>query len=349
MSNLLLDNNKLLYHLKEVNKWSKGEVIAPIYVDLGIHNACNYRCVHCGPGFRGHKTRYIKRDPLLRLMKDMGEVGVKSVLIGGTGEPTLNKYFAEAIEVGASSGLDLALTTNGTLLDNDKISRILPLLKWIRFSILAVSEEEFNRNHKPSKEYSDTVFDNLRRCVDLKRKDNLHTTIGILTCVFDSNIKDLENLVLKAKSIGVDYIMIKPPSLNIRNEDSVSVSFKHDDLEYLESYSSDTFKVVIRWNTFNDNYKKEYGECLGLPFIWQIDGDGGVYACGSFLDDARYCYGNINEMSFKDILKSDRVREVMKWVQSMPERENCDTYCRPHSINKSLWKLKNPPHHVNFI
>lgn len=349
MDKFLLGSHKLLYHLRELNKWQKGEFIVPIYIDLGIHNACNYRCLHCGPGFRKHKNYYLDRDSLLRLMKDMGEAGVKSVLIGGTGEPTLNKHLIEAVEAGKANGLEVALTTNGALLDNEKIAQMLPLLTWVRFTILASSEEEFYKLHRPFKKCREKVFENLQSCVDLKKQQNLKTTIGVLACVFDSNVSDLENLVLKVKRIGVDYIMIKPPSINIRNKYDISVSFDPDSLKYLEKYSDEKFNVLIRWNVFDDKQKKEYKECLGIAFIWQIDGDGRVYACGSFLEDERYSFGNINEMSFKEILKSDRVRKVMEWFQSMPKRTHCDTYCRPHTINKFLWKLKNPPAHINFI
>ena len=179
MKNLLIDNHKLLYHETELKKALVGEPIAPIYVDLGIHNACNYRCVHCGPGFRGHGGLHIK---------------------------------------------------------------------------------------------------------------------------------------------------------------------------------------------FDDEHKKEYNKCFGLPYIWQVDGDGGVYACGSFLQEDKYCYGNINEQSFRDIVKSQHTCSVMKYAENMPDFKYCDTHCRPHTINKFLWTLKhhsdgenflaeaieqtkkrNKPNHINFI
>ena len=119
MKNLQIDGHKLLYHEDELKKMLAGEPIVPIFFDLGIHNACNYRCVHCGPGFREHVGHHIKREPLLRLMKDMGEAGVKSVLIGGTGEPSLNPDLVDAVEIGKKYGLDLALTSNGALLNSD--------------------------------------------------------------------------------------------------------------------------------------------------------------------------------------------------------------------------------------
>lgn len=349
MDKFLIDSHKLLYHLEELNKWQRGEPIAPIYIDLGIHNSCNYRCVHCGVGFRKHKNYYIKRDPLLKLMRDMGEAGVKSILIGGTGEPTMNKNLVEAIEVGKKSGIDIAMTTNGALLNKDMIKKILPQLTWLRFNILAASEDKFYELHKPNTKCWKKVFENLQTCVDLKRKDNLKTTIGVTTCVFDSNIYDIENLVLKVKNIGVDYIIIRPASINVKNKYEIAVNLDFNKIKYLEKYSDDDFSVIIRWNAFADKQKKEYKECLGLPFIWQIDGDGGVYACVSFLEDGKYSYGNINDASFKDIVKSDKTRKLMEWFRSMPEKEYCETYCRCHTINKFLWKLKNPPAHVNFI
>jgi GTP 3',8-cyclase len=351
MKNLLIDDHKLLYHEKELKSVMEGEQIVPIYVDLGIHNACNFRCVHCGPGFRGHGNHYIKCEPLLQLMKDMGNSGVKSVLIGGTGEPSLNPNMVEAIEVGKKYGLDLALTSNGALLAQDKLERILPHLTWMRFNILATSEEFFYDMHQPLKKRGnirENVINNLRSAVEIKRKHNLDVLINVVTCVFEENFQDIESTVKLVKEIGIDYIMIKPPSVNQKNVEeynkfNVSLFDKYKSLEKLEKYSTDEFSVFVRWNAFDDGHKKEYNKCYGLPFIWQIDGDGGVYACGSFLQEAKYCYGNINEQSFKEIVKSERTRKAMKYVEGMPDSKYCDTHCRPHTINKFLWSIKNHP------
>mgnify|MGYP001234475187 CR=1 FL=1 len=54
MKDLQIDGHKLLHHEDELKKMLAGKPIVPIFFDLGIHNACNYRCVHCGPGFREH-------------------------------------------------------------------------------------------------------------------------------------------------------------------------------------------------------------------------------------------------------------------------------------------------------
>jgi len=376
MKNLLIDNHKLLYHETELKKALVGEPIAPIYVDLGIHNACNYRCVHCGPGFRGHGGLHIKREPLLALMKDMGEAGVKSVLIGGTGEPSLNPYLVESVEIGKKHGLDIALTSNGSLLNKDKLERILPHLTWMRFNILTTSESNFHDMHLPIKKSGNVredVIENLKHAVRIKKENNLDVVINVVTCVFEENLDDIESTVKLVKDIGIDYIMIKPPSLNEKNAEqydkfNVTVTTKYKSLKELESYSTDTFSVIVRWNAFDDEHKKEYNKCFGLPYIWQVDGDGGVYACGSFLQEDKYCYGNINEQSFRDIVKSQHTCSVMKYAENMPDFKYCDTHCRPHTINKFLWTLKhhsdgeiflaeaieqtkkrNKPNHINFI
>ena len=348
--NFMIDGNKLLYHLERLNKWRRGELIAPIFVDLGINNTCNYRCLHCAFDYNHHQNYSLQREPLLRLMRDMGEVGVKSLLIGGTGEPTLNKNLVEAVEVGKASGLDIALTTNGSFLDYEKMLRILPLLTWIRFSILASSEDYYYRLHRPTTGTYYKVFENLEHAVAVKKANQLDTTISILSCVFNHNIDDMEKLIVRVKKIGVDYIMIKPPSISVKNENKIDVNFDFNDIKRLERYSDEKFNVIVRWNFFDDaNSEREYTECLGLPFICQIDGNGGVYSCGGFMDDDRFCYGNINETSFKDILRSGRMHEVMEWASKMPEKAKCISLCRQHSINKLLFRLKNPPDHVNFI
>jgi len=77
----------------------------------------------------------------------MAKVGVKAIMFGGEGEPLLHKDFVSIVEYTKKCGIDIALTTNGTLLDTTTAKRILPHLSWIKFSIDAIiGSKAFHRH-----------------------------------------------------------------------------------------------------------------------------------------------------------------------------------------------------------
>ena len=170
----IMDGHKLYWHLDRVNNWLKGERTAPIHIDVGLSKGCNIKCQYCFGALQGNFYRkgsevYFPREPLLRYVKEAGEIGVRSMAFVGEGEPLLNPHVYEAILNGNKAGVDIALGTNGILLDTGKNGEeALEHLSWIRFNISAASEEPYRRVHA-SKEFS-TVVGKIKFCVDRKKK-----------------------------------------------------------------------------------------------------------------------------------------------------------------------------------
>mgnify|MGYP001087967034 CR=1 FL=1 len=42
-----MDSHKLFWHLDRVEKWQKGERVAPLHIDMGISSGCNMACTFC--------------------------------------------------------------------------------------------------------------------------------------------------------------------------------------------------------------------------------------------------------------------------------------------------------------
>jgi cyclic pyranopterin phosphate synthase len=100
---------------------SHGRVIHDLRVS--ITDRCNYKCVYCRTGEFGAQYPELGIDEYLRLIKLFVNLGIEKVRITG-GEPLLRHGLIELIEelaklrTLAGVPLDLALTTNGHLLDN---------------------------------------------------------------------------------------------------------------------------------------------------------------------------------------------------------------------------------------
>jgi len=119
MDDFKIDSHKLIYHLAPVYNWFKGKDIYPIYVEISPSGRCNHRCCFCAFDYLNYKPRYIKKDFLIKRLSEMSICGVKSIMYSGEGEPLLHKDIIDFILYTKKVGIDVALTTNGVLLNKN--------------------------------------------------------------------------------------------------------------------------------------------------------------------------------------------------------------------------------------
>jgi len=89
---------------------------------ISVTDRCNFRCVYCMPKeVFGRDYQFLPRAQLLdyeeiaRLARAFVANGVRKIRITG-GEPLVRKHVERLVEMLAPLGVDLTLTTNGTLL-----------------------------------------------------------------------------------------------------------------------------------------------------------------------------------------------------------------------------------------
>src|ERR1017187_2960880 len=98
-----------------------GRVIHDLRVS--ITDRCNYKCVYCRTGEMGAQYPELGIDEYLRLIKVFVGLGITKVRLTG-GEPLLRRGLVELVRelsglhTITGEPLDLALTTNGHLLDS---------------------------------------------------------------------------------------------------------------------------------------------------------------------------------------------------------------------------------------
>lgn len=92
---------------------------------LSVTDRCNYRCIYCmDPGFRYMpKRELLSFEEYIILARVCVELGVEKLRITG-GEPTMYPRLNELIdELGKLPVRDLAMTTNGSLLESKPLGR----------------------------------------------------------------------------------------------------------------------------------------------------------------------------------------------------------------------------------
>lgn len=120
---------------------------AHTYLRVSVTDRCNYRCTYCMPAEgldwmpRGHLLTF---EEIERVVRAFARMGVKKVRLTG-GEPTVRRGLVELVgRIAAVPGIaDLALTTNGHLLERLAAPLAAAGLRRVNVSIDAVDPEVF--------------------------------------------------------------------------------------------------------------------------------------------------------------------------------------------------------------
>ncbi len=355
-----MDGHKLHLHPDRVVKWLDNERIAPLHIDVGLSKGCNIRCEYCFGAMQGNlyekgRDIYFSREPLLRYVKDAGEIGVKSMAFIGEGEPLINPHVYDAIIAGREAGVDIAMGTNGILFDRNRDGEAaLEHLTWLRFNISAATDAAYRRIHR-SRDFV-TALETIRFCVALKNKKDLPVTIGLQMVLTPTNGDQVLPLARLGRELGVDYLVIKQCSDTVDNALGAFDRLDQYDryahtLEEAESLSVPGYAVIVKWTKLTNRGRRCYESCLGTPFLLYSSGDGRLYPCGIFFDGRHeeYCMGDLSLHSLKEIVAGERYREVVDMMRRIDVQKSCYSNCRTHAINEYLWALHHPPAHVNFI
>ena len=351
MDRFNVDNHKLIYHPERVAEWRENGDCFPIYVEIGLTNSCNHKCIFCALDFLESKGKFINREVMLKTLEELRKGGVKSVMFAGEGEAVLHPDICEFVEKAKESGMDISITTNGVPLTREKIERCLPNLSWIRFSVDSGSPENYSLVHGANSEDFNKVIDNIRECIRLKKERNLDVTIGVQFLVIPHNMGEVVKLAGILKEIGADNLQIKPYSHHPQSLNNLVVDAEGYNKieEQLKGFNSDNFKIIFRKATAERiRGGIFYHECYGLPFFVLIDAKGNVIPCNLFYNNEEFTYGNLYENSFSEIWGGEKRKEVLRKLR---ERgcNDCRKGCRLDVINRYLHRLKNPDLHDNFV
>jgi GTP 3',8-cyclase len=127
---------------------SYGRTITDLRVS--ITDRCNYKCVYCRTGNEGAQYAELPIADYLRLVRVFAGLGIEKVRLTG-GEPLLRKGLTELIRelaklrTNAGQKLDIALTTNGHLLEDQAVGLKDAGLGRITVSMDAVDAVTFER------------------------------------------------------------------------------------------------------------------------------------------------------------------------------------------------------------
>ena len=344
MDKYRIDGHKLDLHPERVAQWMQAKTweeakkVYPLYWEITTSAACNHRCTFCSVDAIGYPAILMDTNILVDRMEEAHALGVKSVMFAGTGEPLLHKGISYITRKAFETGLDVAFTTNGVLLNK---LEPLELCSWVKVSLNAGTPESYAKIHKTDTGDWDKVWRNIKDAV--KRKGNC--AVGVQCVVLPENYHEMLDLAMLSKDAGADYLVLKPYS-----QGTFSI-VKRDDIDYrrmrvqLQEVADVFPHVIYREEAMKqESEAHHYNKCRATPNFWTYSmADGRMFSCSAHLLDDRFCIGNINTQSFQEVWEGEGRKKNWEMMKEFDIKQ-CRLNCRQNQQNQYLHRIEHAPH-----
>ena len=180
---------------------------------------CNIYCPMCPRETFKQPKEDMTDEVFERLVRESGKSAEHMMLIG-LGEPLLDRKIFDRIEYCERHDIHTLLSTNGTLLDDQEIERILESpLAHITLSFDGASKETFEYYRKGAR--FEKVRDNFLRLARRKRERGRGPQIVVQMVRMDGNAHEVgEFTEFWRKQPGVDQVRIKEDETNLMRPDA---------------------------------------------------------------------------------------------------------------------------------
>jgi radical SAM protein with 4Fe4S-binding SPASM domain len=163
----------------------------------------------------------------------------------------------------------------------------------------------------------------------------------------------MRNLATLARDVGVDYLVLKPYSQSTFS--LVQRQIDYTQMRELESlpdeFNTDKFQVIYRANAVDQESRPmQYEKCNATPFMWAYTmANGDLFTCSAHLLDKRFCIGNINTHTFRELWEGEGRRENWRMMKQEFDIKDCRLNCRMNQTNIHLDRVLNGVPHGNFL
>lgn len=319
-----LYNDKILFAEDDYEKYAEYSVASPVKaMCLNIAHDCQLRCKYCfastGDFGKGRKLMSFEtgKHAIDFLLENSGDRPNLEVDFFG-GEPLMNfntvkqiVEYARSRENEYGKKFRFTITTNGLLLDDDKIEFINKEMSNVVLSIDGRKEvNDYFRVLPNGQGCYDMILPKYKKLVE-GRGDKEYYVRGTFT---NKNL-DFSNDVFALYEAGFDQISIEPV---VGNDDEYALTEKElpavfKEYEVLAKKIIDNEKKGNKFNFFHFMIDLDQGPCAikrlrgcgcGNDYV-AITPDGDIFPCHQFVGVDEYKMGNIDEGTFNQEMKAD--------------------------------------------
>lgn len=266
-----------------------GDVQLPYYLDVELTNFCNFNCCFCPTGtkamqrMRGHMPDNVA-DAIAENVK---KYNIPAVRFIRWGEPTLHPNYLSILEKVKNAGALIHINTNGSLLDEAQIQKLLDIhLDSIKFSFQGADEGTYNEMREGG-DYL-RLLDIVRKFHEM-RGERDYPYIQISTTLTGETAEQIEGF---KSDIGdyCDYYNVGYTKLNHLNVDTMNI----------DEEEKKKIRRLQEHETINHTFRPVCVEAFDkLSINWNGDV---TLCCGDY--DNFMLVGNILDMDLKQIFNS---------------------------------------------
>lgn len=335
-------------------------------VFLEVTSRCNLSCENCVRNAWNEPLGDMKPETFDRVMEDLSALPeLREVYFGGYGEPLLHPDFEKMLERIKSLGVRVTLSTNGTLITEEKAKALIDLRIDRIYVSMDSPKADLFREIRGGADL-DLVMENLKRVRVLRdERRSRFPTIGLEFVITNKNFDDIQKLPALAREVGASIVLLT--HLLPHNEEILSqIAYGREaiDIPNAGGWSVLAGHFVMwgiistprsRWGA---NRRCRFVSDKGLVIGW----DGGVSPCYALLHSypyyilgdkkqvSRYVLGNLKDSSLAEIWKS---REYTLFRSTVTDfrfpscvdcglncdlrQQNADCYANEPSCADCLW------------
>lgn len=271
---------KGLFYLPQYQAIANKKFLPPIEASIDLVRSCNLNCSFCNAGRylqdENNKAQYMDSEHLMNLVRFLGNWSVKSLCFGGGGDSALHKSLPNAIRLSRAVGMDTALITNGTIL-NDDLLDALPLCRFISISIDAGKASTYAQFK--GKDFFNKVINNVGSIVQKVKERDVNCDVCYKFLITEGNQYEIYDACLIAKQLGVRDFYARPADYNhqginplVKKQYNYDLKAIEEQFELCRELENDDFRVFTVTHKYNSNFtpKKNFSQCYGAPVCIQI-------------------------------------------------------------------------------
>lgn len=339
---------KVLAHSEKIKEILDGRIPYPVCAQIDLSNHCNHDCAWCFyHDFRKRHEGYFPKERLFNLIDELVSCDVKAILFAGGGEPLMYPFFVEVLERCGEFGMDIGISTNGSLLSNDRIRKaIVDNARYVRVSLDAATRETHHKLHRTlEKKEFDSILTSVKELSRTRKKDRPEIGYAYLAC--EENYNEISVAVRKAIDYGFDYIQFRPVIGHKYSDDLVNRINEKISMELAISRTGNTFPIYGLLHRFEEmkTHDKGFDKCYSTPLVAVVGADLKCYMCCQWRGEA--C-AEVCDLSKKTFLAAWGSKEHQKKLKSF-DYSKCFP-CRHKLYNQAIDKVfVKDKMHRNFL
>ena len=295
------------------------------YCGMGVEARCNLKCTMCprnNPNFQEGEMSY---EMFTRIMDQLPFL--KEVQIGGLGEPLLHRDFFKMIEYARRRKIRSVVTTNGTLLNQQNIQRIIQSgLGALHVSIDSADPEVYKSIRVGAR--LEVVAENVKSLCDQRAKEGSRLEIIVNSILMRQNYRQVEDMIRLCAKVGADSISFSDMQYTF----DVGISRRSESLRLISESEKDEIRKLF---VGAKSLSKELGIEIGLPGLDQprvrencrqpwlylaVKENGKVRPCCAIHDQE---FGDLNCERYSSIWNNDRFKDFRRKLLSSDVPTEC--------------------------